>query len=74
MRLGGGGLAAFAVFAVLTTATPAQAQCCWDGTRWVCWTQPLFPDLSLAPDASPYWPWVRNWGGANWRFHGWQPR
>jgi hypothetical protein len=82
MRWRCGGPAALALMAVLATAQPARAQCAWmeqfwDGIRWVCWTHPLFPDVSftsLAPDANPYWVWAQNWGGANWRFYNWESR
>jgi hypothetical protein len=69
-----GGLAALALFVVLTTAAPARAQCFWDGVQWLCWTHPLFPEVSPVSDANPYRLWTRSWGGPNWRFHGWQPR
>ena len=67
------GFVALALLSVLATAQPARAQCFWDGVAWVCWTHPLFPELSLVPDANPYWRWTQNWGGPNWRFYGWQP-
>ena len=69
-----GGIAAFALLAVTATAQPARAQCFWDGSTWVCWTHLLFPELTLAPDANPYWRLAQNWGGSNWRFYGWDPR
>jgi disulfide bond formation protein DsbB len=73
------GLAALALLAAVATAQPARTQhSCdgsfWDGVEWVCWTHPLFPGLSLAPNANPWWRWTQNWGGTNWRFQGWQPR
>ena len=58
-----GGIAALALLAVTATAQPARAQCFWDGSAWVCWTHPLFPELTLAPDANPYWRLAQNWGG-----------
>lgn len=73
MRLLRSGLAALALLAVLATVQPARAQCFWDGVAWVCWTHPLFPDVSLVPGANPYWLWAQNWGGPNWRFYGWLP-
>ena len=69
-----GGIAALALLAVTAAAQPARAQCFWDGSAWVCWTHPLFPELTLAPDANPYWRLAQNWGGSNWRFYGWDPR
>ena len=79
MKLPCGGLAALTLLAVLAAAQPARAQSScdrgfWDGVQWVCWTHPLFPGLSLAPDTNPYWLWTQNRGGPNWRFYGWAPR
>lgn len=73
MRLPRSGLAALALLAILATAPSARAQCFWDGGAWVCWTHPLFPEVSLVPNVNPYWGWAQNWGGPNWRFYGWLP-
>jgi hypothetical protein len=69
-----GELAALVLLAVTAIAHPARAQCFWDGSAWVCLTHPLFPELTLIPDANPYWRFAQNWGGSNWRFYGWDPR
>ena len=79
MRLRRGGLAALALLAGFAAAPQARAQCSWeeqfwDGVRWVCWTHPLFPEVTLVPGANPYAPWALNWGGSNWRFYGWESR
>ena len=78
MRWGCSLLTALALLAVLAAAQQARAQCSWqeqfwDGSRWICRTHPLFPEVTLAPDANPYWPWMPISGGSNWRYYGWRP-
>jgi len=79
MRRRCGLLAALALLAVLATSREARAQCSWqeqfwDGIQWVCRSHSLFPEVTLAPVANPYWRWMLISGGSNWRYYGWQPR
>jgi hypothetical protein len=59
------------LLAGVAVAQPIPPKCFWTGAAWTCWTHPLFPDVTLAPDGNPYRAWAPNWGGPGWRFYGW---